>query len=97
MFAPLGFVPGVAGDLVKAVEKRSGWYESGVPTLEHFMSTGAWFAGTPDELVARIKQMEERYPGMEHINLSTPLTTPRAMMVEQLQWVSEAVMPHFRR
>jgi len=97
MFAPLGFVPGVSGDLEKAVEKRSGWYEAGVPTLEHFMSTGAWFAGTPDELIARVKQMEERYPGMEHINLSTPLTTPQAMMVEQLQWVSEAVMPHFKR
>ena len=67
------------------------------PTLEHFMSTGAWFAGTPDELVARVKQMEERYPGMAHVNLSTPLTTPKSVMVDQLQWVSEAVMPYFRR
>jgi hypothetical protein len=32
---------------------------------------------------------------MEHINLSMPLTTPRAMMVDQFQWISEAVMPAF--
>jgi len=97
MFAPLGFVPGISAEGIAAVAQRGGWYEKGVPTLEHFMSTGAWFADTPDELIARLKQMEERYPGMRHVNLSTPLTTPKAMMVEQLQWVSEAVMPHFRR
>ena len=97
MFAPLNFVPGISPAGVNATMKRGSWYDEGVPTLEHFMATGAWFAGTPDELVARVAQMQERYPGMEHVNLSTPLTTPKAMMVEQLQWVSEAVMPHFRR
>jgi len=95
MFAPLGFLPGATPAQVEAIGKRGGWNEAGVPTLEHYMSTGAWFAGTPEGLVAYLKELEARYPGMEHINLSTPMATPEKIMLEQFQWVSEAVMPHF--
>ncbi|MFL5281060.1 MAG: LLM class flavin-dependent oxidoreductase [Rhodopila sp.] len=97
MFAPLGFLPGATPEQVAAIGKRGGWYEAGVPQLEKYMETGAWFAGTPEELVAYLKELEDRYPGMEHINLSTPMGTPQAVMLEQLQWVSEAVMPRFMR
>jgi len=48
-----------------------------VPTLDHYLKLGSWFAGTPDDLVAHLKSFEERYPGMRHINLSPPLTTRR--------------------
>jgi alkanesulfonate monooxygenase SsuD/methylene tetrahydromethanopterin reductase-like flavin-dependent oxidoreductase (luciferase family) len=95
MFAPLGFLPGATPAQVAAIGKRGGWYEAGAPTLEHYMATGAWYAGTPEGLVAHLKDLEARYPGLEHINLSTPLTTPRQMMLDQFQWVSEAVMPAF--
>jgi alkanesulfonate monooxygenase SsuD/methylene tetrahydromethanopterin reductase-like flavin-dependent oxidoreductase (luciferase family) len=97
MFAPLGFLPGATPAQVAAIGKRGGWYEAGVPTLEDYMKTGAWFAGTPDGLVAYLKELEERYPGMEDINLSTPMATPEKVMLDQFQWVSEAVMPAFRR
>lgn len=97
MFAPLGFLPGATPAQVEAIGKRGGWYESGVPKLEDYMNTGAWFAGTPDELVAYLKELEARYPGMEDINLSTPMGTPEAVMLDQFQWVSETVMPAFRR
>ena len=95
MFAPLGFLPGATKEQVAAIARRGGWYEAGVPTLEHYMDMGAWFAGTPDELVAYLRQLEDRYPGMQHINLSTPMGTPEAVMLEQLGWVSEAVLPKF--
>tara|TARA_R110002167_G_scaffold35239_4_gene112589 strand:+ start:213 stop:1367 length:1155 start_codon:yes stop_codon:yes gene_type:complete len=95
MFAPLGFVPGLNESQIAAAARRGGWSEAGVPTVEHFMKMGAWFAGTPDELVAHLKSLEERYPGMEHINLSTSLGTPKQVMLDQFQWVAEAVMPQF--
>ena len=61
------------------------------------MKMGAWFAGTPEELVAYLKELEARYPGMEHINLSARRsTTPQAMMLDQFQMGSEAVMPAFQ-
>ena len=95
IFAPLGFVPGISPEGVAAASRRGGWYEKGVPRLEHFMELGAWFAGTADELVERLKQLEERYPGMEHINLSTSMGTPTAQMLEQFDRVAKDVMPAF--
>ena len=96
MFAPLGFVPGLTPEQVAAVAQRGGWDKAGVPPVEHFIKLGSWFAGTPDDLVAFMKGIEEKYPGMEHINFSSPLTTPKDLMLEQFQIVAEEVMPHFR-
>ena len=96
MFAPLGFLPGATPAQVEAIGKRGGWDEAGVPKLEDYMKSGAWFAGTPEELIAYLKEVEARYPGMQHINLSTSLCTPQAVMLEQFQWVAEAVMPSFK-
>jgi alkanesulfonate monooxygenase SsuD/methylene tetrahydromethanopterin reductase-like flavin-dependent oxidoreductase (luciferase family) len=96
MFGPLGFVPGITPEQIEASSKRGNWAAANVPTIEHFMDLGAWFAGTPEQLVERLKEMEARYPGMEHINLSTAMGTPKSVMLEQFQRISEEVMPHFQ-
>jgi alkanesulfonate monooxygenase SsuD/methylene tetrahydromethanopterin reductase-like flavin-dependent oxidoreductase (luciferase family) len=96
MFAPLGFVPGLTPAQANAVAHRGGWDAAGVPTVEHYMKLGSWFAGTPEQLVELLKGFEERYPGMQHISLSSPIGTPQATMLEQFQWVAEEVMPAFR-
>jgi alkanesulfonate monooxygenase SsuD/methylene tetrahydromethanopterin reductase-like flavin-dependent oxidoreductase (luciferase family) len=96
MFAPLGFVPGITPPQVAAAARRGGWADAGVPTLEHFMKLGAWFAGTPRQLIEHLKGLEARFPGMEHINLSTAIATPEAAMLEQFQRLAEEVMPAFR-
>ena len=96
MFAPLGFVPGITPAQIAAAAKRGGWQEAGVPSLDHYMKLGSWFAGTPQQLIEHLKKLEERYPGMEHINLSTSLGTPKAVMLDQFQRVAEEVMPAFR-
>jgi len=96
MFAPLGFVPGITPPQVAAAAKRGDWNKAGVPTLDHYMKLGSWFAGTPQQLVEHLKKLEARFPGMEHINLSTSLCTPKTVMLEQFQRVAEEVMPAFR-
>jgi alkanesulfonate monooxygenase SsuD/methylene tetrahydromethanopterin reductase-like flavin-dependent oxidoreductase (luciferase family) len=96
MFAPLGFVPGITPPQVAAAAKRGGWKEAGVPTLDHYLKLGSWFAGTPQQLVEHLKTLEARFPGMEHINLSTSLCTPKTVMLEQFQRLAEEVMPAFR-
>ena len=95
MFAPLGFVPGITPAQMDAVAKRGGWDAAGVPTVENNLKMGSWFAGTPDDLVTHLKGFEERFPGLQHINLSPPLTTPTEKIVEQYRLVGEHVMPHF--
>src|SRR5438132_7033065 len=96
MFAPLGFVPGLTPDQIAAVARRGGWAAAGVPAVEHYMELGSWFAGTPGQLVDRLKGFEEHYPGMQHISLSNPIGTPEAIMLEQFQWLAEEVMPAFQ-
>src|SRR6202011_1955815 len=96
MFAPLGFVPGLTPDQIAPVARRRGWAAAEVPTVEHFMELGSWFAGTPGQLVDPLKGFEERYPGVQHISLSNPLGTPEAIMIEQFQWLAEEVMPAFK-
>jgi alkanesulfonate monooxygenase SsuD/methylene tetrahydromethanopterin reductase-like flavin-dependent oxidoreductase (luciferase family) len=96
MFAPLGFVPGVTPQQVAAAAGRGGWDAGGVPTLDHYMKLGSWFAGTSEQLIEHLKKLEARYPGMQHINLSTSMGTPKAIMLEQFQRVAEEVMPAFR-
>jgi alkanesulfonate monooxygenase SsuD/methylene tetrahydromethanopterin reductase-like flavin-dependent oxidoreductase (luciferase family) len=95
MFAPLGFVPGLTREQIAAVARRGGWEAAGVPSVEHYMKLGAWFAGTAEELVALLKSFEERYPGLEYVSLSSPIGTPESICLEQFHRVAEEVMPHF--
>ncbi|HKW93834.1 MAG TPA: LLM class flavin-dependent oxidoreductase [Methylomirabilota bacterium] len=95
MFAPLGFVPGITPSQVEAAARRGGWGAAGVPSVEHYMKSGAWFAGTPEELVGYLKDLESRFPGLEHVNVSISMGTPKAVMLEQLRWFAKEVMPTF--
>ena len=97
MFAPLGFLPGVTKEQIAVISRRGGWYEAGVPKVEHYIDLGGWFAGTPEEFVAFLKNLEGRFPGMEHVSLSMPMGTPEAVMLEQYRRIAGEVMPHFKR
>jgi hypothetical protein len=66
-----------------------------VPTVEDYMKVGAWFAGTPEDLVAHLRSLEDRYPGLEYVHLSSSMGTPKAVMLEQLAWLGKEVMPEF--
>ena len=94
MFGPLDFLP-LSAAQKEAVSKRGGWTQAGVPRVEHFMQLGSWFAGTSEELIAFLKRLEERFPGIEHVSLNMPMATPGSKMVEIIQQVGEEVMPEF--
>jgi hypothetical protein len=96
MFGPLGFVPGITPTQLEASTKRGGWGAAGVPTVEHYMKSGAWFAGPPEDLIAYLKDLQSRFPGLEHVNVSISMGTPQKVMIEQLRWFAREVMPHFR-
>ncbi|MGH7307852.1 MAG: LLM class flavin-dependent oxidoreductase [Candidatus Rokuibacteriota bacterium] len=95
MFGPLGFVPGITEAQLRASTRRGGWAAAGVPTVEDFARTGAWFCGPPEELVAYLKHLQGKYPGLEYANLSLSMGTPKAVMLEQLTWFAREVMPAF--
>jgi alkanesulfonate monooxygenase SsuD/methylene tetrahydromethanopterin reductase-like flavin-dependent oxidoreductase (luciferase family) len=94
MFGPLGFVPGMTAEQNAVAMKRGGWGAAGVPTVEDYMKVGAWFAGTPEEFVAHLRSLEQKYPGLEYVHVSNSMGTPQSVMLEQLAWFAKEVKPH---
>ena len=95
MFGPLGFVPGLTPEQNAAAMGRGGWGGAGVPTVQDYMKVGAWFAGTPEEFVAHLSSLEQKYPGLEYVHVSNSMGTPQSVMLEQLAWFAKEVKPHF--
>jgi alkanesulfonate monooxygenase SsuD/methylene tetrahydromethanopterin reductase-like flavin-dependent oxidoreductase (luciferase family) len=95
MFGPLGFVPGMTAEQNVAAMRRGGWSAAGVPTVQDYMKVGAWFAGTPEEFVAHLSSLEQKYPGLEYVHVSNSMGTPQRVMLEQLAWFAKEVKPHF--
>src|SRR4029453_1440516 len=70
---------------------RGGWGAAGAPTVEHYQKVGAWFAGPPEECVAHLKSLEQRFPGLEYVHVSNSMGTPQGVMLEQLAWFAKEV------
>lgn len=56
----------------------------------------AWFAGTPEEIIAYLKEIEEKYPGLEHVMIAFPMGATTAQFSEQVTRFAQKVMPAFR-
>jgi alkanesulfonate monooxygenase SsuD/methylene tetrahydromethanopterin reductase-like flavin-dependent oxidoreductase (luciferase family) len=91
-FAPFGFVRYTDS------EGRP-WGTPGAPArtpnIEDGVQQKAWFCGNPSQFVAYLREMEERYPGLEDIVLQWPEGMPWAEFKEQLSVFAREVMPAF--
>jgi alkanesulfonate monooxygenase SsuD/methylene tetrahydromethanopterin reductase-like flavin-dependent oxidoreductase (luciferase family) len=65
-------------------------------TLENGVRNRSWLCGPSTGIVAYLKEVERRYPGLDHIMIGWAIGTPRALMVEQLARFAREVMPAFR-
>jgi hypothetical protein len=55
----------------------------------------AWFAGTPEETITYLKELEDKYPGLEQILIAFPMGSTKAQFKEQLTRFAREVMPAF--
>jgi alkanesulfonate monooxygenase SsuD/methylene tetrahydromethanopterin reductase-like flavin-dependent oxidoreductase (luciferase family) len=92
--APLGMLR-YSEEHVKAVAARQPQSPTGA-TLENGIRNKSWLCGPPDDIVAYLKEIEARYPGLEDILIAWALGTPRELMIEQLTRFATEVMPAFR-
>ena len=65
-------------------------------TLENGVRNRSWLCGPSGDIVAYLKDVERRYPGLDHVMIGWAIGTPRAVMVEQLTRFAREVMPAFR-
>ena len=80
--APLGMLR-YSEEHVKAVAARQAQSPTAA-TLENGVRNRSWLCGPPDDIVAYLKEVEQRYPGLEHVMIAWALGTPRELMIEQL-------------
>jgi len=95
VMAPLGMLR-YGEEHAKAVAARQAQSPTAA-TLENGVRNRAWLCGPPADIVAYLKEVEARYPGLDHVMIAWALGTPRALMIEQLTRFAQEVMPAFRR
>ena len=92
-FAPFGFVR-------YTDEEGRPWGTPGaparVPNIEDGVQQKAWLCGPPGQLVDSLREMESKYPGLEHIILHWAEGMPRDEFMEQLRLFAREVMPAFQ-
>ena len=67
-----------------------------LPSIEDAAQAGGFLAGTPDEIIAQLKALEARYPGLDRITASLSIGVPLAVALEQLERFATTVMPAFK-
>ena len=96
MFAPLGFVGGLSNDQIDAVGDRRRARSAGLPTLEDGIRAGSWLCGPPEMVTEKLMGIQDRYPGLEQINVGSVIGTPQSVVLEQLDAFGKDVMPKFK-
>ncbi len=95
MFAPLGFVAGLSEDQIAAAADPRRARSAGLPTLRQAVDAGAWLCGPPELITEKLMAVQERYPGLESVNVQQVIGTPQSVILEQLDAFASEVMPAF--
>ncbi|MCH8893808.1 MAG: LLM class flavin-dependent oxidoreductase [Chloroflexi bacterium] len=67
-----------------------------LPTLDEAVEAGSWLCGTSEHMVEHFKGIEEKYPGIERVNVAAVMGMPLQVFKDQLSIFAEEVMPAFK-
>ncbi len=91
-FAPFGFVR-------YTDEQGRPWgtpgAPAGMPRIEDGVAQKAWICGPPQDFIRFIEETQEKYPGLEYLNVQWPEGLPWREFKEQIELFAREVMPHF--
>jgi alkanesulfonate monooxygenase SsuD/methylene tetrahydromethanopterin reductase-like flavin-dependent oxidoreductase (luciferase family) len=96
MFGELRLVRAITDEQIAAMRDPRLVPGTKLPRIEDAVKAGGFLAGTPADIIADLKAVEKRYPGLERVICSMPLGTPLAVTLEQLDRFANEVMPAFR-
>ncbi len=95
MFGPLRLVRALTDDQIDAMSDPKRAPTADLPRIQGAVDAGGFLCGTPEQVTAQLKRLEELYPGLDRISVSQPVGTPQSIITEQLQWFAKEVMPAF--
>ena len=96
MFGPLRLTRGLTDQQMRDISNPEVAPNAGLPTIEDAIENGSVLAGPPDRIIELLKGVEERYPGLQRVQVGQPVGTPQSVILEQLQWFAEEIMPAFK-
>ena len=93
--APLGLMR-LSQEQIDSVAQ--GGHPRGValPTLEEAVANKVWLCGPPEQIADHLMQVEDKYPGVERVNLGAVMGMPAAVFKDQLTRFAEGVMPRLQ-
>ena len=95
--APLGRMPGLTAEQIRATADPARAPLAGLPTIESLVEQGSWICGPPEHVAERIADIQDRFPGLERVFVQAGgLGIPPRVMREDLAWFAAEVMPAFR-
>ena len=97
MFAPLGFVRGLSDEQITLLGRGSEARSAGLPTMQDAVKSGAWVVGPPERVTERLMELQDRYPGLEEINVgASVMSTEQTVILDQLDLFGKEVLPTFK-
>ena len=94
--APLGLMR-LDQTQIDAVATPGGSKNIELPTLEAAAASWTWLCGPAEEIIEHLKGVEQRYPGLERINLGSVMGMPLEVYKDQLSRFADEVMPAFQQ
>ena len=95
MFGPLRLVRALSDQQIIDMGDPNLAPLAGLPTMEEAIEAGAVLCGPPERIVQQLKALEESCPGLNRVSVSHPVGTPQKVILEQMEWFSQEVMPQF--
>ena len=57
----------------------------------------AWFAGSPEDTIAYLEELQDKYPGLEQIMIAFPMGATTNQFKDQMGRFAAEVIPHFKK
>jgi alkanesulfonate monooxygenase SsuD/methylene tetrahydromethanopterin reductase-like flavin-dependent oxidoreductase (luciferase family) len=96
MFGELRLVRALSDEQIAAMRNPKLAAMTKLPSIQDAVKAGGFLIGTPADIIEQLKAVEKRYPGIDRVVCSTPLGTPLAVQLEDLDRLAKEVMPAFR-
>jgi alkanesulfonate monooxygenase SsuD/methylene tetrahydromethanopterin reductase-like flavin-dependent oxidoreductase (luciferase family) len=96
MFGPLRLLRSLSEEQIENLkDPATALADSSLPKLDEAVAQGSVLAGTPDQIIERLRQLEEEFPGLERVTLGHPSGISDAVIVEQFERFAAEIMPAF--
>ena len=96
MFGPLRLVRSLSDQQIDDMSDPRRAPKAGLPTIEGAVRGGGFLCGPPEQMIAQLRDLEQKYPGLERVSVGQPMGTPQRVILEQLGWFAKEVMPAFK-